>query len=226
MGSTSVPGLPAKPIIDMAAVVTDIDDARRAVGPMREVGWLHDPHPMTTSTVNSRSARRLSSGARITSTWSRSRPGPGDDWLAFRDYLRTHSDVAAAVRRPQARAGGRARSGSEPTRGVRERQDRLRRTNRSARAASPVSADARDRRARPVAAAANLPPLSRSRRGRAAGPTLVPRAHATVRAVQRDPVATAASLGRFRTLAALRHRSAGPGRVAAGPPVHRVAASR
>jgi GrpB-like predicted nucleotidyltransferase (UPF0157 family) len=43
IGSTSVPGLSAKPVIDMLAPVRALADARDAVAPLAEDGWLFWP---------------------------------------------------------------------------------------------------------------------------------------------------------------------------------------
>jgi GrpB-like predicted nucleotidyltransferase (UPF0157 family) len=43
IGSTSVPGLPAKPIIDMLAPVRSLDAAQDAVGVLEADGWLFWP---------------------------------------------------------------------------------------------------------------------------------------------------------------------------------------
>jgi GrpB-like predicted nucleotidyltransferase (UPF0157 family) len=43
VGSTSVPGLPAKPVIDMLAPVRSLASARDAVAPLAEDGWLFWP---------------------------------------------------------------------------------------------------------------------------------------------------------------------------------------
>jgi GrpB-like predicted nucleotidyltransferase (UPF0157 family) len=45
MGSTAVPGLPAKDIVDMLAVVAEIDAVLDAIGPMASLGWQHAPEP-------------------------------------------------------------------------------------------------------------------------------------------------------------------------------------
>jgi len=95
MGSTAVPGLPAKAIIDMLAVVDEIQAAPGAVEPMQAVGWLLAPEPFDESdrrmsfcfpTIEQRT-HHLHLVEQRDDAWR--------DWLAFRDYLRAHDDVAA-----------------------------------------------------------------------------------------------------------------------------------
>lgn len=43
-GSTAVPGLAAKPILDMMAGVVDLAAARPAIAVLAEHGYLHSPH--------------------------------------------------------------------------------------------------------------------------------------------------------------------------------------
>jgi GrpB-like predicted nucleotidyltransferase (UPF0157 family) len=43
VGSTAVPDLPAKPVIDIAAPVKSPGDARRAIPALQEAGWLYWP---------------------------------------------------------------------------------------------------------------------------------------------------------------------------------------
>jgi GrpB-like predicted nucleotidyltransferase (UPF0157 family) len=44
VGSTAVPGLSAKPIIDMIAGVRDLEEARAALEPLRELSYHYRPH--------------------------------------------------------------------------------------------------------------------------------------------------------------------------------------
>lgn len=44
VGSTAIPGMPSKPIIDMLAGVDDLTPARAAVGRLRSFGYVHAPH--------------------------------------------------------------------------------------------------------------------------------------------------------------------------------------
>ena len=95
MGSTAVPDLPAKPIIDMLGVVDDVDDVRQAIEPMRDIGWIHAPEPtdegdrqlsFCTPNVEYRT-HHLHVVEEKSQRWR--------GWLAFRDYLRAHPDVAS-----------------------------------------------------------------------------------------------------------------------------------
>jgi GrpB-like predicted nucleotidyltransferase (UPF0157 family) len=78
MGSTAVPGLPAKPIIDMLAVVGAIDAAAsppdRLLG---AAGWVHAAWRTHHLHVVEESS------------------GDWRGWLAFRDYLRSDADAVA-----------------------------------------------------------------------------------------------------------------------------------
>jgi GrpB-like predicted nucleotidyltransferase (UPF0157 family) len=44
VGSTAIPGIAAKPVIDMIAGVRDFDEARAAFEPLREQSYIHTPH--------------------------------------------------------------------------------------------------------------------------------------------------------------------------------------
>lgn len=94
VGSTAVPGLSAKPIIDMMAMVASYEDARGAVAAMEAAGWTHVRE----------------SGDEELRRWSFCYPDPawrthhlhvveyvsqlGRDCLAFRNHLRHHLEDA------------------------------------------------------------------------------------------------------------------------------------
>ena len=99
VGSTAVPGLDAKPVIDILVGVQSLEEARSCFerlaalsylyGPYRvaEMHWFCKPHP----------SRRTHHLHLVPTSLPRFR-----DELAFRDYLRTHRDVAdkyAALKR-------------------------------------------------------------------------------------------------------------------------------
>lgn len=44
VGSTAIPGIVAKPIVDIVAGVRDLDGARAAYEPLHAVGYVDEPH--------------------------------------------------------------------------------------------------------------------------------------------------------------------------------------
>jgi GrpB-like predicted nucleotidyltransferase (UPF0157 family) len=44
VGSTAIPGIAAKPVIDMIAGVRDFEEARAALEPLREQSYVSTPH--------------------------------------------------------------------------------------------------------------------------------------------------------------------------------------
>jgi GrpB-like predicted nucleotidyltransferase (UPF0157 family) len=95
VGSTAVPGLAAKPIIDMLAGVRDLAAARAAFEPLRAHGYVHREH---------RPEAHAFSKPASAATWREQTHGlhltqPGSDlWrerLAFRDALRADRALAA-----------------------------------------------------------------------------------------------------------------------------------
>jgi GrpB-like predicted nucleotidyltransferase (UPF0157 family) len=91
VGSTAVPGLAAKPIIDIMVGVSDLEAARSYIEPLKaldylyapyrtdEMAWFCKPHP----------ARRTHHLHLVPTGSRRYRAA-----LAFRDHLRAHPDVA------------------------------------------------------------------------------------------------------------------------------------
>ena len=86
IGSTSVPGLAAKPIIDMIAGVRDLDEARAALEPLAALGYRYREHRPEAHLFS-----KPTHGVHLTE--------PGSDiWverLAFRDALRADRELAA-----------------------------------------------------------------------------------------------------------------------------------
>ena len=94
IGSTAVPGLAAKPIIDMMAGVQDLDAARAASAPLLEASYHSTPHrPGVAHHFSKPKAHPVEAeyGLHLTE--------PGSDlWrerLAFRDALRSDPALAA-----------------------------------------------------------------------------------------------------------------------------------
>jgi GrpB-like predicted nucleotidyltransferase (UPF0157 family) len=119
MGSTAVPGLAAKPIVDMLAVVGDVDDAHRVLPVLAEVGWVHAPEPGDDDdrmlSVCSPSVERRTHHLHVVEERSQEWRG----WLAFRDHLRTHADARddyAALKSELARRVGGNPDDREPYR--------------------------------------------------------------------------------------------------------------
>jgi GrpB-like predicted nucleotidyltransferase (UPF0157 family) len=92
VGSTAIPGIAAKPIIDIVAGVRDLDDARAALEPLREGSYVYSPHrPGIAHHFAKPSPRSPEYGLHLTEPES-------DLWrerLAFRDVLRGNNDLAA-----------------------------------------------------------------------------------------------------------------------------------
>jgi GrpB-like predicted nucleotidyltransferase (UPF0157 family) len=93
IGSTAVPGLAAKPIIDILAGVRDLDAARGAYEPLSSRGYVHEPHRPG---IAHHFAQHAADG-RTTHGLHLTEPG-GDLWrerLVFRDALRADPALAA-----------------------------------------------------------------------------------------------------------------------------------
>ncbi len=94
VGSTAIPGIAAKPVIDMIAGVRDFEEARAAFEPLREESYVHTPHRPGIAHHFSKPSPQLPEtqyGLHLTE--------PGSDlWrerLAFRDALRNDAALAA-----------------------------------------------------------------------------------------------------------------------------------
>ncbi len=98
IGSTAVPGLAAKPIIDILAGVASLDCAAQCIPPLQALGYKYVPE-FEATIPERRYFDRKQAGevfhlhlVAVTSAfWERH--------LLFRDYLRTHPDTARAYER-------------------------------------------------------------------------------------------------------------------------------
>jgi GrpB-like predicted nucleotidyltransferase (UPF0157 family) len=92
IGSTAVPGLPAKPVIDIMAGVHTLDDSRPACELAAEVGYCYAPYQVELEHWFC----KPSSGFRTHHLHLI--PVGSPQWirpLAFRDYLRAQADIAS-----------------------------------------------------------------------------------------------------------------------------------
>jgi GrpB-like predicted nucleotidyltransferase (UPF0157 family) len=94
VGSTAVPGLAAKPVIDMIGGVRDLEEARAALPPLAELGYRqreHRPEAHAFSKPAGAEWWQATHGLHLTE--------PGSDlWrerLAFREALRADAELAA-----------------------------------------------------------------------------------------------------------------------------------
>jgi len=92
IGSTAVPGLDAKPIIDILVGVKDLDTARSYIEPLKALNYMYAPYRADTDAwfCKPHPTRRTHHLHLVPTRSARFRAD-----LAFRDCLRTHPDVAA-----------------------------------------------------------------------------------------------------------------------------------
>lgn len=108
IGSTAVPGLAAKPIIDLLAVVTGLDDLDRKRSLVEALGW--DWRGELGITGRRYCAMSDENGKRIAQLHIFAAGSPHIvRHLAFRDYLRGHPEVAHAYEEEKRRARSASR---------------------------------------------------------------------------------------------------------------------
>jgi GrpB-like predicted nucleotidyltransferase (UPF0157 family) len=94
VGSTAIPGLAAKPVIDMVAGVRDVEESRTAFGPLAELSYEYTPHRPRTHHFSKPAGANwwaLTHNLYLTEVGT-------DLWnerLAFRDALRADPALAA-----------------------------------------------------------------------------------------------------------------------------------
>lgn len=105
VGSTAIEGIPAKPVIDLLALVADLETAREVVPTLEDHGYEHRPDGDVSGRVF------LAKGPRSNRTHYLSVAEQGSrfhrETVAFREYLRDHPAVAdeyAALKRELAAA--------------------------------------------------------------------------------------------------------------------------
>jgi len=90
IGSTSVPGLPAKPIIDMMILIDNHKNAENFIPKLKNLGYNFDPNAHTDKSTERHLLRK---GKPTQFHLSIAYESRGCFWkrqLAFRDYLRKH----------------------------------------------------------------------------------------------------------------------------------------
>lgn len=94
IGSTAIPGLAAKPIIDMMAGVRDLAEARAAYEPLQSISYVNAPHRPGITHHFSKPSLRVSE---VTHALHLTESG-SDLWrerLAFRDALRQSAELVS-----------------------------------------------------------------------------------------------------------------------------------
>jgi GrpB-like predicted nucleotidyltransferase (UPF0157 family) len=94
VGSTAIPGISAKPIIDMIVGIRDLDEARAAYEPLEAQGYVSEPHRPEIAHHFAKPALEL--GVRMFGLHL-TEPGRSlwRERLAFRDALRADASLAA-----------------------------------------------------------------------------------------------------------------------------------
>lgn len=97
IGSTSIPGMPAKPTIDVLVLVDDVQDVLRHRDVLASIGYDYRPASLTSNDDQLFFRKVGPTGKRTHHMHVVARRSPeGRDYLAFREYLRTHTEDAQA----------------------------------------------------------------------------------------------------------------------------------
>ncbi len=117
IGSTSVPGLAAKPILDMMAGVRDLQSARDAIGVLASHGYTHAQHRPGTLWF-----RKARTGSDLEQALHLTEPGSSlwRERLAFRDALRADPVLARQYEELKERLAADSHDISAYTAGKRE----------------------------------------------------------------------------------------------------------
>ncbi|WP_432994402.1 GrpB family protein [Dactylosporangium sp. CA-233914] len=99
VGSTAIPGLPAKPIIDMLARIGDYDGSAGIAAELARIRWVHAPEPGDPERRKwSFCFPSVTWRTHHLHVWEAASPNPGQ-LLRFRDHLRANPGVAAEYAR-------------------------------------------------------------------------------------------------------------------------------
>ena len=110
IGSTAVPGLGAKPIIDIMLGAGGLRDIERAIPSIESLGYVYVPE-LEAEMPERRFFRKDTNGCRSHHLHGVRFDGVfWQDHLLFRDYLRSHPDVAGAYHDLKRRLASRFRS--------------------------------------------------------------------------------------------------------------------
>jgi GrpB-like predicted nucleotidyltransferase (UPF0157 family) len=91
VGSTSIPGMAAKPVIDIAVLLHDFDDGERCIEPLEKIGYEH--RGLSQDIPGDRFFRRGDPRSYHLHMYAVDSPIRADHFN-FRDYLIAHSEVA------------------------------------------------------------------------------------------------------------------------------------
>jgi GrpB-like predicted nucleotidyltransferase (UPF0157 family) len=94
VGSTAIPGISAKPIVDMVAGVRDLEEARAAYAPLEAVGYVDEPHRPEIAHHFAKPALELDA-RRFNLHLTEPSSSLWRERLAFRDALRADPALAA-----------------------------------------------------------------------------------------------------------------------------------
>ncbi len=107
VGSTSIPGMAAKPILDIAVLLHEFEDGERCIEPLEKIGYVHkgldDEIPGDRHFVKGHPPRESCSDGEVIRThvlhmYTLDSPIRRNHF-AFRDYLIAHPEVAAEYAR-------------------------------------------------------------------------------------------------------------------------------
>ena len=94
VGSTAIPGVAAKPIVDMVASVRDLEEAREAYEPLEAAGYVDEPHRPEIAHHFAKPALELDA-RRLNLHLTEPSSSLWRERLAFRDALRADPSLAA-----------------------------------------------------------------------------------------------------------------------------------